>query len=742
MNPRSLIFRPALRLPSGGLFPLLVGVLFLASGCGPTPVVEGSVDVKDEKVVAKPADQGTLGMVAELLRRQADFAHCREALQMVNGHLNTDSEARSEASQETTDPRLLRNTLHLTDEEISYLGQPSFTELDAYHLDLCYRLRGVIAALRLRTLSPEVQARQGFDWAMRQMVLDQENRFVLPPELSLKRGRGTAQDRALVFLALMQQLELPACMVVITDDTEATKHYWLPGVLIKAKSEKGKKAKPGAGKEAIHLFDTRLSLPLPATLEQLRSQPKLLDNLAAGKQKYDVTPEQIAHAQVCLVFTLPALSPRMHYLERELRKKTPIVLAQTPAELLARFEAVEGKGKVLVWNEPARPGQPPPNSPLRALRPFLSPDQGGTGRPDLMESFEKSLIPETAIKRQYLAMRVYHYLQLPDPQRRLWELTNQMYTQYAVQPHDELTRGHLDQELTRPLIRIVRVLKAFHQLLAARTREEKEEMIKDWAANVSNMNMAAAQKARGAEAQYAKLWSEDQFLAQLLSSGTEEVDLRPDLKKTALTYIILEALDELLTDESHYLLARSWQEKAFRAQYRVAILRLEGKSVPESKLKEAAQNWPRTEDWARRFLQAHALAPEAIHDRLDNLARELPNHPLGLVLQENLWEEFFKNLHRAVALRLHQADGLALAGKTEEAAQKWQSLKGDLEKLLANAELRKSLKDFQDKLEARPVRGQDSLALHLKHTAAALDPGGSLHWYLHAVTLRLEKKKS
>src|SRR5262249_47024202 len=153
------------------------------------------------------------------------------------------------------------------------------------------------------------QVRQAFDWAMRQVALETRSPDLQPPEFALRLGHGGPHERALVFLALLRQMDFDGCMIAYPGKDGPV--YWLAGVLLTDK-----------GAATLSLFDPRLGLPVPApdggvaTLAQLRQQPDLLKRLSAGAPyDYDVTPAQAAKAEVHVVLPLSALSARMRFLE-------------------------------------------------------------------------------------------------------------------------------------------------------------------------------------------------------------------------------------------------------------------------------------------------------------------------------------------------------------------------------------------------------------------------------------------
>src|SRR5262249_51798638 len=91
----------------------------------------------------------------------------------------------------------------------------------AYVAD-CFYLRDPAKSLGLTGLPSEKQADYGFAWVCRQVYLhpwvrthgpQQLEPTALPPTAVLRRGFGSGLERMYVFLALLQQLGLDACLV-------------------------------------------------------------------------------------------------------------------------------------------------------------------------------------------------------------------------------------------------------------------------------------------------------------------------------------------------------------------------------------------------------------------------------------------------------------------------------------------------------------------------------------------------
>src|SRR5439155_25509433 len=137
----------------------------------------------------------------------------------------------------------------------------------AHHLEVCFLLRDAARSLeaQLHTAggkpvkqTPLARAKAGFAWVVRQVRLpagEPADEEAAPPAPVLYRGHGTALERALVFLALLEQFgldeddtsALQGCLVFCPDD-KGTRRLWACGV---------------ASGESLYLFDPRLGLPVP-----------------------------------------------------------------------------------------------------------------------------------------------------------------------------------------------------------------------------------------------------------------------------------------------------------------------------------------------------------------------------------------------------------------------------------------------------------------------------------------------
>jgi hypothetical protein len=340
-----------------------------------------------------------------------DLSLCKEALEQLNAHLAQLS-GQPVPELPAAEVKRLRQRFNLSEGEWAEVSSTRFTPLDAHHLDAALLLRDAARSLELRQVAgpggkmvkpaPLEQARAAFAWVVRQVRLpgDQDSsrkvtgeqaRAVVPPAFVLRRGWGTALERALVFLALLEQFgtegkpdALQGCLLFVGD------RLWACGVVI-------------ADRPDLYLFDPFLGLPLPgpggkgiATLKQAHGDSKVLKQLSAGdKQEYDVKAKEVRkELRPRFVCPLSALSPRMVVLQKHLLRALEEEVADAsapggkvrvrlPAPVVVRVaEDVPGamkrlagavkaagleKAEVDVWQEGTG-----------ALRNFLPPTEGGS----------------------------------------------------------------------------------------------------------------------------------------------------------------------------------------------------------------------------------------------------------------------------------------------------------------------------------------------------------------------------
>ncbi len=342
------------------------------------------------------------------LSRQTDLNTCRAALHQINNELGEKASLRPPSlTKEQKD--WLHENLHLSDDELMEVESSHYTRLDNQHLFRCFLMRDAANALEVKGVrsqagrqavheKPLDQAVRAFDWVMREVRLRPEEGEASPPSFVLRRGWGTALERALVFLALLEQIGEPDApqpellgFLLETPDGKGGMNLWTCGVVI------------GNSKD-VYLFDPNLGLPLPgpngegvATLAQAREKGEILAQLNVGeKNRYPVTKEQAQAAQAQLVCPLSALAPRMRHLqEKLLAPSVRVRLATDAAKDRERIQAACSAGASKQISAQV------PNDKCTLLRRFLSVDEGGTDKTNREQRFQLALVPWTALPQVF-----------------------------------------------------------------------------------------------------------------------------------------------------------------------------------------------------------------------------------------------------------------------------------------------------------------------------------------------------
>jgi len=290
-----------------------------------------------------------------------------------------------------------------------------FTSVDVHHLNACFLLRDAARALesdmgpRPRDPGPDLEeyqlrlARHTFGWVVRPLQLQRPpDTSPWPPHEVLRRGTADADERARVFLALLEQLELDGGMVTrlvqaksADGKTEQREAAWLPGVRI--------------GRD-IYLFEPGLGRPVPgpggkpvATLRQVQENPELLKALPYAVPEHIPTAAQIKDARLLLIANLSALSPRMRELQAWLGEDNRVVLYQDLEQRLRVFQAADTGVQAVLWNHPLQPGYPTTLLLYHVLNPRLEPrfePQWLEAKNDLQGTRHHVYVPGVVVPRE------------------------------------------------------------------------------------------------------------------------------------------------------------------------------------------------------------------------------------------------------------------------------------------------------------------------------------------------------
>jgi hypothetical protein len=564
-----------------------------------------------------------LEAVRESLRRDNDLAGCRNAVSQLNAYLARHPDAKKPAAL-TEDERKTLKQLQLDDDEVNEVSSQTFTPLDAQHLDQCFLLQETVRTLDLEGVLDRDRAAAAFGWVTRQVRLREPEGDACPPQFVLRRGWGSPLERSLVFLAVLDQLGIPGCMVAVLQDAKEPQ-FLVPGAL--------------AGGE-IYLFDSRLGLPLPGTspgsiltLAQLRSAPEAFAGVQADAER-PLTAEQARRAEPYIALTLSGLAPRMRYLKEDvLGGSSKVFPASNAAALVQAFhKATDNRAfvgsSVQLWAVP-RSG----NCSLRVLRSFLPPSEGGVDRPTApgkpwlprLERFEQGLTPW-----QYLPAAVQSLRPDIDPGLTLRGSFARPFVELVSnprRPREQMLRGRLEEATTA----LVDMLDDMQQLRTRlQTEEDPSKALTQW---LDEARKAQADLLRAEE--QAKRDKTPETLALVKTAQAQMADVWDKKKIEKPGMVLRAAAVPPLSAETAYLLALCKHEQAEQAQ--AALERRKDRTTPKDMAaataawKDAADRWKRfldeypggRDEAAARLLWARALEKQG--DR--TAARDLLANP-------------------------------------------------------------------------------------------------------------------
>jgi hypothetical protein len=627
--------------------------------------------------------------------KAAALADYKDALHLLNKYL-TKQENQEAVKFSAEDRKALAGRFGLQKEELEATEANTFRTLDAHYLEWCFLVRDTARALDRNGLDPLEQARTYLAWVDRQVLLRESAGDVLPPLYALRAGQGTARERALVFLALLQQARIPACVLLWPDSEPGKPKSLLVGVL-------DTRRKPAD----IYLFDPRLGLPVPgpegiATLAQTRKDPKLVP--FAGI-KSTVRPE------ILVACPLSALAPRMKFLEDKLGRSDKIVLAIEPARLLKQITAAAASD-VGVWS-----------LSLRMMPAFLPPPEGGTDALGRLSKFEAQRIPLMAVVQNYTAMGLMgKEMPVEQAQFLLMKFAQQLFIEYVDKPHALMLKSQLDKANKK-----LQIMRSVLEDLEFAPPQNLNKMISAWREQVRIRYLAvvrARQESPGspreAAAQEAAeaFWYKDRYLMTLLNGEN------PDTQKHAkeeLSNIVLTAVKDPLGEQVHYLLAGVWQEKAERSQASWERVQKTGKSEAQVRraLEKKNEAWTDVCGWWQKYEARYPLAWSSLEPRFQIIPIFWKKAQQEKALSQ--WDNFLGEVHRTAAAPYFLAQAHLRLGQAKEARKRLVKLEGDLTSLLQNADIQKELTSAKETVKEQ---GNPIQAAIVENLARDLGPDG------------------
>lgn len=665
---------------------LALGFGLLLAGCSRPP--SGVVKTGGSKAAVS---EDSIQTALDTLSRATNLDDYKETVQLLNKYLS--KAENQDTIQLTPEDRQALVSFELDKNELEAVEARTFVPLDAHHLEACFLLRDAARAVEQTNLDPLEQARLSLAWVDRQVLLREGSAELLPPLYALRAGQGNTRERALVFLALLQQYRIPACVLRWPESEQGKQALLLVGVL-------------GQSKE-VFLFDPRMGQPVLgpegiATLAQVRKDPKLLSALGS---KSDSPPE------VLLACPLSALSPRMKYLEDKLGRSDRAALAIEPAKQIAQVKAAAGDPKV--WKQS-----------LRSLPKMLPASDGGTDKNGRLSMFEAKRIPMQAVAQKLTAMKLLGE-EMPSKQTQivLLNFTQQLFSKYAREPHVQLLKGQNEKAIKR-----LQIMNSAFVDLEFSPLPDFGKRINDWREAVIKLQLAVIREERGAKKASEAMWSRDQYLLVLVQGESPDPAKHP---KEEPSHIVLTAVKDSLGEQTLYLLAEALLEKAERSQATWERLKKAGKTDQARRAKEA---WSNTRDWWKKYVERSPLAWSELEARFRLIQRhwQIGHQEKAL----NLWDVFVSELHRAASARLFLARAYQNLGEEKAAITSLADLQADLTALLKNTDIKEELASAQEK-----VRGQNNLiqTAILEDLAHDLGPDGGFHWLRERARRQLEQ---
>jgi hypothetical protein len=541
---------------------------------------------------------------SETSRAGDDWTRFRAAFDGIRHHF-TKAEITERVRKVSTEQRkFLENDVHLTPEELAEVESLSFRTADAHYLDECFLLRDAAGHLEMSGASSVELAQLHFGWVMRNVLPHEQVASWIPPAFTLRRGCGGPLERALVFLALLRQAHIDGCLIVVPE-TEPTQF------LVAALDSKS---------DSLHLFDPRLGMPLMnkggtsvLSLKEALADPTLLKPAM-------ISADQAKTLEAWLVCPLYALSPRMRELQTGLGKHDSIVLYLNAAELAKEIGKTTTL-RVKVWNPPAVPGKPLPNSPTRELRLFLPKQEGGIDEINLAALVNRSRVPMPNVLMSYAQINLTNDLLGKAGFETLYSLSADFFNKYDLQPREMYLRGQFDS-MSRRHERLQFFAKDDALIGLAQDRQFRKDA-EEWRKQMRDANSLLGEAEVRAKAQQAlnALWGQDQFIRWMLEINKEE-NLEREHKKTVVTRILAVGMRDYFYFELARLQAAANHEKAVQAQ-----AQLRGQKTPnEGARKEARDAWIIAKSsWANFYLDRIAL-DFLIKSRLEQL-QSVPIEP-------------------------------------------------------------------------------------------------------------------
>src|SRR5262249_58185267 len=134
-----------------------------------------------------------------------------------------------------------------------------------------------------------------------------------------------------------------------------------------------------------------------------------------------------------------------------------------------------------------------------------------------------------------------------------------------------------------------------------------------------------------------------------------------------LPHIVLTAVKNPLGEQTLYLLASAWQEKAERHQATWERSQKAAKSDKQIQrdADKAADAWSNVRGWWKKYVELHPLAWSGLESRFAAIQARWQGDKQEEAL--SLWDVFLSEIHRAAAVRFFLARAYQKLGQTKAA---------------------------------------------------------------------------
>ncbi|MBN2024222.1 MAG: hypothetical protein JW809_15675 [Pirellulales bacterium] len=243
-------------------------------------------------------------------------------------------------------------------DEVKSLDRLTFRRDDGSALQEAVWMRDVSNRARGGQLDDLVRARRLFDWVVQNVQLepdpaDPAKAIPNRPWETLLLGRGTAVERAWVFLLLLRHQDIDAAILALPAEGGAARP-WAVGALVEGQ---------------LYLFDPALGLPIPApdgvqfddegqlnvqpaTLAQVAADDALLRQLDLEGAPYPVRAEQLKDVVAWVEGSPAALSARMAMVQSRLTGPDKVLLTAEPSRAAKHIGDAPGAGEARLWPWP------------------------------------------------------------------------------------------------------------------------------------------------------------------------------------------------------------------------------------------------------------------------------------------------------------------------------------------------------------------------------------------------------